>query len=234
MSKHSKRYLEAKKLVDEKKLYNVSEAIAVIKKFPVTKFDETVDLAVRLGVDSKQSDQQVRGTVSLPHGTGKKVRVLVFTKGENMRLAKEAGADYVGLDDLIEKINKGWCDFDVVIASPDTMREVGKLGKVLGPRGLMPSPKTGTVTAEVDKAVKEVKAGRVEFKMDKNGNLHLPIGKISFSEEALMSNLTACVEAVARSRPSTSKGDFLKSCTVSTTMGPGIRVDMKVGESDEA
>jgi large subunit ribosomal protein L1 len=234
MSKPSKRFLEAKKLVEETKVYPLSEAVGVLKKVPKTKFDETVDLAMKLGVDPKQSEQQVRGTVSLPHGTGKKVRVLVFAKGESAKQAKDAGADYVGLEDLVEKINKGWFDFDVIIASPETMREVGKLGKVLGPKGLMPSPKTGTVTDQLDKAVKEVKAGRVEFKMDKHGNLHLPIGKISFEEKAILENATAVINAVLRSKPSTSKGEFLQSCTISTTMGPGLRVETKTGGDYEA
>ncbi|MBI1883251.1 MAG: 50S ribosomal protein L1 [Chlamydiae bacterium] len=233
MKKHSKRYEQAKKLVDENKVYSLSEAMALVKKFPATKFDETVHLAVKLGVDPKQSDQQVRGTVALPHGTGKKVRVLVFTKGEGAKLAKDAGADYVGFEDLIEKVNTGWCDFDVVVASPETMREVGKLGKVLGPKGLMPSPKTGTVTPDVEKAVREVKAGRVEFKMDKSGNLHLPIGKVSFGEKALTENLSSVLDALARSKPSTSKGEFMQSCTVSTAMGPGIRLQTKLEVTDE-
>lgn len=234
MKKHSKRFEEAKKSVDEAKLYSVAEAVSLLKNFPKSKFDETVDLSIKLGVDPKQSDQQVRGTVSLPFGSGKKVRVLVFAKGESAKLAREAGADYVGLDDLVEKISKGWFDFDVVVASPDTMREVGKLGKVLGPKGLMPSPKTGTVTLDVDKAVKEVKAGRVEFKMDKNANLHLPIGKISFEEKALIENATAVLDAVYRSKPSTSKGNFVEGCTISSTMSPGVRLRTRGGESDEA
>lgn len=234
MKKQSKRYQESKKLVDDNKIYSLRDAVSILKKMPKTKFDETVDVSMQLGVDAKQSDQQVRGTVSLPHGTGKKVRVLVFAKGESAKLAKDAGADYVGLDDLIEKINKGWFDFDVVVASPETMREVGKLGKVLGPKGLMPSPKTGTVTPEVGKAVKEVKAGRVEFKMDKNGNLHLPIGKISFEEKAIFENAAAVIETVLRAKPSTSKGEFLEGCTISTTMGPGLRIEIKAGVENEA
>ncbi len=234
MKTHSKRFEAGKKLVDSEKLYSVAESVSVLKSFPKTKFDETVDLSIKLGVDPKQTDQQVRGTVSLPHGTGKKVRVVVFAKGESAKLAKEAGADHVGLDDLVEKINKGWFDFDVVIASPETMREVGKLGKVLGPKGLMPSPKTGTVTLDVDKAVKEVKAGRVEFKMDKSGNLHLPIGKISFEEKALVENASAVLDAVYRSKPSTSKGSFMEGCTISSTMSPGVRIRTRGGESDEA
>lgn len=234
MKAHSKRFEAGKKLVDSEKLYSVAESVSVLKSFPKTKFDETVDLSIKLGVDPKQTDQQVRGTVSLPHGTGKKVRVVVFAKGESAKLAKEAGADHVGLDDLVEKINKGWFDFDVVIASPETMREVGKLGKVLGPKGLMPSPKTGTVTPDVDKAVKEVKAGRVEFKMDKSGNLHLPIGKISFEEKALVENASAVLDAVYRSKPSTSKGSFMEGCTISSTMSPGVRIRTRGGESDEA
>lgn len=234
MKKYSKRYTAAKKLIEEGKQYNLIDAVSVIKKYPKLKFDETVDLSMKLGVDSKQSDQQVRGTVSLPHGTGRKVRVLVFTKGESAKLAKDAGADYVGFEDLVEKINSGWCEFDVVIASPETMREVGKLGKFLGPKGLMPSPKTGTVTPDVDKAVREVKAGRVEFKMDKNGNLHLPVGKTSFDALALVENASSVIDAVLRSRPSSSKGDFMQSCTISTAMGPGIRLEVKGGLGYEA
>lgn len=229
MKKESKRYLEAKKLVDANKIYTLGEAVSILKKVPKPKFDETIELAIKLGVDPKQSEQQVRGTVSLPHGSGRTSRVLVFAKGEAAKLAKEAGADHVGLEDLVEKINKGWFEFDVVIASPDTMREVGKLGKVLGPKGLMPSPKTGTVTPEVDKAVKEVKAGRVEFKMDKNGNLHMPVGKISFNEKAIVENASAVIEAVLRSKPSTSKGEFVQGCSISTTMSPGIRITTQTG-----
>jgi large subunit ribosomal protein L1 len=229
MKKESKRFLEAKKLVDANKVYTLSEAVSILKKVPKTKFDETIELAIKLGVDPKQSEQQVRGTVSLPHGSGRSLRVLVFAKGEAAKLAKEAGAEHVGLEDLVEKINKGWFEFDVVIASPETMREVGKLGKVLGPKGLMPSPKTGTVTPEVDKAVKEVKAGRVEFKMDKNGNLHMPVGKISFNEKAIVENASAVIEAVLRSKPSTSKGDFVQGCSISSTMSPGIRITTQTG-----
>lgn len=231
MEQGSKRYREAKKLVQEKKQYSLEEAVSILKKFPKTKFDETVEIAIKLGVDPKQSDQQVRGTVALPHGSGKAVRVVVFAKGEAAMLAKEAGADHVGLDDLVEKVNKGWFDFDVVIASPDTMREVGKLGKILGPKGLMPSPKTGTVTADVGKAVKEVKAGRVEFKMDKSGNLQLAVGKVSFAEKAILENANAALEAVLRSKPPTSKGDFVQNCTLSTTMSPGLPILMKTGAS---
>lgn len=229
MKKESKRFIEAKKLVDANKIYTLSEAVSILKKVPKTKFDETIELAIKLGVDPKQSEQQVRGTVSLPHGSGRSLRVLVFAKGEAAKLAKEAGAEHVGLEDLVEKINKGWFEFDVVIASPETMREVGKLGKVLGPKGLMPSPKTGTVTPEVDKAVKEVKAGRVEFKMDKNGNLHMPVGKISFNEKAIVENASAVIEAVLRSKPSTSKGDFVQGCSISSTMSPGIRITTQTG-----
>ena len=234
MKKKSKRYEAAKKLIEENKIYSLNEAVSIVKKFPKIKFDETVELSMKLGVDAKQSDQQVRGTVVLPHGSGKNVRVLVFAKGESAKQAKDAGAEYVGLEDLVEKINGGWFDFDVVIASPETMREVGKLGKVLGPKGLMPSPKTGTVTNDLGKAVQEVKAGRVEFKMDKNGNMHLPVGKFSFSEKALFDNASAVLESVLRSKPSTSKGEFLQSCTLSTTMGPGLKIETGSGVSYEA
>lgn len=233
MKEGSKRFKEALKLVDRKKVYPLSEAVAILKKVPKAKFDETIELAIKLGVDAKQTEQQVRGTVSLPHGTGKKIRVLVFAKGESAKLAKEAGADHVGMEDLVEKVNKGWFDFDVVIAAPDTMREVGKLGKILGPKGLMPSPKAGTVTQDVEKAVKEVKAGRVEFKMDKSGNLHLPVGKISFEEKDIVENAAAVIDAVQRSKPPSSKGDFVQTCTISTTMGPGLRIMAKSGATYE-
>lgn len=211
--------------VDSSKLYNLDDAVKLVPETTVAKFDETVDLAVRLGVDPKQPEQMVRGTVVLPNGTGKKVRVLVFAKGEKEKEAKDAGADFVGGDDLIEKVSKGWLDFDSIVATPDMMGAVGKLGKVLGPRGLMPNPKLGTVTFDVARAVKEVKAGKIEFKVDKSGNMHVPIGKVSFGVNKLKENLTALLETVVKAKPSTSKGTYLKSITISTTMGPGIKID---------
>ena len=197
-------------------------------KFPKAKFNETVDLAFRLGVDPKQSDQMVRGTVPLPHGSGKTVRVLVFAKGEAaVEAAKAAGAEYVGFEDMIKKCTEGWADFDVAVATPEAMSEVRKLGKVLGPRGLMPNPKTGTVTDDVAKAVKEVKAGRVEFKVDKAGNVHVAVGKISFAAAQLEANARAVIEAVTKARPSAVKGQFVQSCTLSATMSPPVRLDFK-------
>ena len=224
----SKRYKKALELVDGKKTYPLKAAVEVLTKFPKAKFNETVDLAFRLGVDPKQSDQMVRGTVPLPHGSGKTVRVLVFARpGGAADAAKAAGAEYVGFEDLIKRCNEGWSDFDVAIATPEAMSEVRKLGKALGPRGLMPNPKTGTVTEDTAKAVKEVKAGRVEFKVDKGGNVHVPIGKASFAPEQLVENARAVIEAVAKARPHTAKGVFINSCTLSATMSPAVRVDLK-------
>ncbi|HBR17053.1 MAG: 50S ribosomal protein L1 [Deltaproteobacteria bacterium RIFCSPLOWO2_12_FULL_43_16] len=220
-----KKFNAAIAKVDSSKLYNLDDAVKLVPETTVAKFDETVDLAVRLGVDPKQPEQMVRGTVVLPNGTGKKVRVLVFAKGEKEKEAKDAGADFVGGDDLIEKVSKGWLDFDSIVATPDMMGAVGKLGKVLGPRGLMPNPKLGTVTFDVARAVKEVKAGKIEFKVDKSGNMHVPIGKVSFGVNKLKENLTALLETVVKAKPSTSKGTYLKSITISTTMGPGIKID---------
>jgi large subunit ribosomal protein L1 len=224
----SKRYKKALEQVDATKSYSLKSAVEVLAKFPKAKFNETVDLAFRLGVDPKQSDQMVRGTVPLPHGSGKTVKVLVFAKnGPAADAAKAAGAEFVGFDDMIKKCVEGWTDFDVAIATPDAMSEVRKLGKVLGPRGLMPNPKTGTVTDDTAKAVKEVKAGRVEFKIDKAGNIHVPVGKASFNIQQLEENARAVIEAVAKARPSTTKGDYLQSCTLSATMSPPVRVDLK-------
>lgn len=220
-----KKFNAAIAKVDSSKLYNLDDAVKLVPETTVAKFDESVDLAVRLGVDPKQPEQMVRGTVVLPNGTGKKVRVLVFAKGEKEKEAKDAGADFVGGDDLIEKVSKGWLDFDSIVATPDMMGAVGKLGKVLGPRGLMPNPKLGTVTFDVARAVKEVKAGKIEFKVDKSGNMHVPIGKVSFGVNKLKENLTALLETVVKAKPSTSKGTYLKSITISTTMGPGIKID---------
>jgi len=226
MTKLTKRQKEIQKTADVNKTYIIKEAIAILKKIPHPKFDETVELAFNLGVDPKQSDQMVRGTMMLPHGLGKKVRVLVLCKGEAANQAKEAGAEYVGGDDLIAKISSGWMDFDVVISSPDMMRDVGKLGKVLGPRGLMPNPKTGSVTTDLGRAVKEAKAGKIEFKLDKQGNINVGVGKISFEEKAICENIDTVVSAINKSRPQTAKGRFIKNISVSTTMGPGLRLDL--------
>ncbi|MFO0752506.1 MAG: 50S ribosomal protein L1 [Thermodesulfovibrionales bacterium] len=216
--------VEAK--VDTGKEYSVEEALALVKESTFVKFDETVDLAINLGVDPKKSDQMVRGTVVLPFGTGKPVRVLVFAKGEKEKEARDAGADYVGAEDLVEKIQQGWLEFDKAVATPDLMGLVGKLGKVLGPRGLMPNPKLGTVTFDVAKSVKEIKAGKVEYKVEKAGIVHVPVGKVSFEREKLLENAMAVLKSVAKAKPSTSKGRYLKKITVSSTMGPGIKVDV--------
>lgn len=224
----SKRYRKALELVDQTKAYPLKSAIEILKKMPRAKFNETVELAFRLGVDPKQSDQMVRGTVTLPHGTGKPVRVLVFTKNQAaMEAAKAAGADYVGYDDLIKKCSEGWADFDVAIATPDAMPEVRKLGKILGPKGLMPNPKTGTVTDDVAKAVKEFKAGRVEYKVDKAGNVHVPVGKISFTNEQIEENARSVIETVGRARPASLRGKYMLNCAISTTMSPSVKIDLK-------
>src|SRR5215207_5551706 len=224
----SKRYTKATEQVDASKAYPLKNAVEVLAKFPKAKFNETIDLAFRLGVDPKQSDQMVRGTVPLPHGSGKTVRVLVFAKpGPSADAAKAAGAEFVGFDDMIKKCVEGWTDFDVAIATPEAMSEVRKLGKVLGPRGLMPNPKTGTVTDDTAKAVREVKAGRVEFKLDKAGNIHVPVGKASFNAAQLEENARAVIEAVAKARPSSVKGTYLESCALSATMSPPVRVDVR-------
>lgn len=224
----SKRYKKASALVDSSKAYPLKSAVEVLGKFPRAKFNETVEVAFRLGVDPKQSDQMVRGTVPLPHGSGKTVRVLVFAKpGNAAEAAKAAGAEHVGFDDMIKKCNEGWSDFDVAIATPEAMIEVRKLGKVLGPRGLMPNPKTGTVTEDTARAVKEVKAGRVEFKLDKAGNIHVPVGKITFSPEQIADNVRSVVEAVVKARPSAVRGVFVQSCTLSATMSPAVRLDIR-------
>ncbi|MBM3859423.1 MAG: 50S ribosomal protein L1 [Verrucomicrobia bacterium] len=227
MAKHGKRYEAAAKMVEKGKEYKLTEAVETLKKLPKTKFDETLELDFKLGVDPKQSDQMVRGTVALPHGSGKKVRVVVFARGAAAQAAKDAGADTVGFEDLLKQVQGGWTDFDVAIATPEAMNEVRKLGKVLGPKGLMPNPKTGTVTEDTAKAVKEVKAGRVEFKMDKAGNLHVAFGKISFEPKAIEENARAIISAVFHARPATAKGTFVESCTMSSTMSPGLRIDIK-------
>jgi large subunit ribosomal protein L1 len=223
----SKRFKKALEVVDAKKTYPLKDAVGVLAKFPKAKFNETIDLAFRLGVDPKQSDQMVRGTVPLPHGSGKTVRVLVFAKGGAAEAAKAAGAEFVGFEDMIAKCVAGWSDFDVAVATPEAMIEVRKLGKVLGPRGLMPNPKTGTVTEDTAKAVKEVKAGRVEFKIDKAGNVHVVVGKASFKPEQIEENARAVIEAVAKARPNSVKGTFINSCTISATMSPPVRVDIR-------
>src|SRR3982751_7122219 len=223
--KRSKRYRAAAEQVDRKKSYSINDAVATLKKFPPTKFDQTVTVSFRLGVDPKQSDQMVRGTCPLPHGSGKQVRVLVFAEGEAAKAAKEAGAEFVGMKDLIQKCQEGFQDFDVAVATPAAMSEVRKLGKVLGPRGLMPNAKTGTVTEDTASAVREVKSGRVEFKLDKNGNVAVPVGKFSFASNLLVENGNAVIEAVVRARPATAKGRFVEGMTLSATMSPGVQVD---------
>ncbi|GAW92105.1 50S ribosomal protein L1 [Calderihabitans maritimus] len=225
MPKRGKRYLEASKLVDRTTLYEPQEALELVKKTAKAKFDETVEVAVRLGVDPRHADQQVRGTIVLPHGTGKTRTVLVFAKGEKAKEAEEAGADYVGAEDLVEKIQEGWLDFDVAVATPDTMAIVGKLGRILGPRGLMPNPKAGTVTMDVARAVKEIKAGKIEFRVDKAGIIHVPIGKASFEVEKLLENFRALIEALIKARPAAAKGQYVRSISVSSTMGPGIKIN---------
>jgi large subunit ribosomal protein L1 len=221
----AKRIKATEALIDRAKPYSVEEAMDIVKKAPAAKFDETVDLSIRLGVDPKHADQMVRGAIVLPHGIGKTVRVAVFAKGEKDREAREAGADVVGAEDLVEKVQGGFMDFDSTIATPDLMGQVGRLGKVLGPRGLMPNPKLGTVTFDVARAVREIKAGKVEFRVDKAGNVHVPIGKKSFAQENLVANAMTLLEAIVKAKPAASKGIYLRSITLSTTMGPGIHVD---------
>ncbi|MDQ0157012.1 50S ribosomal protein L1 [Robertmurraya andreesenii] len=225
MAKRGKKYLEATKLVDRFKAYPVEEAIDLAKKTNVAKFDATVEVAFRLGVDPKKADQQIRGAVVLPNGTGKTQRVLVFAKGEKVKEAEAAGADYVGDAEYINKINQGWFEFDVIVATPDMMGEVGKLGRVLGPKGLMPNPKTGTVTFDVTKAVQEIKAGKVEYRVDKSGNVHVPIGKTSFDNEKLVENFNTIFDTMVKVKPAAAKGTYMKNVTIATTMGPGVKVD---------
>ena len=223
--KHGKKYNEALKLVDAAKLYEVGEACDLVCKTATAKFDETVELHVRLGVDSRHADQQVRGAVVLPNGTGKTVRTLVFTKGEKIKEAEEAGSDYIADDDTVKKIQDGWMDFDVVIASPDMMGVVGRLGKVLGPRGLMPNPKAGTVTPEIGKAIADAKAGKIEYRLYKPNIIHCPIGKASFGQDKLSENLEALMGAIVKAKPAAAKGQYIKSCTITSTMGPGIKIN---------
>ena len=224
----SKRYAESAKLVEANKEYDIKEALDIIEKMPKTKFDQTVELHVKLGVDSKHADQQVRGTVVLPNGTGKTLKVLVFAKGPKAEEAEKAGADFVGAEELIPKIqNENWCDYDVVVATPDMMGVVGRLGKVLGPKGLMPNPKSGTVTMDVTKAIKEIKSGKVEYRLDKTNIIHLGFGKVSFGAEKLAENYEAIMGAIIKAKPSAAKGQYIRSVSISTTMGPGLYINQK-------
>jgi large subunit ribosomal protein L1 len=221
-----KKYIESSKLIDKSKLYDASEAVALVCQTAKAKFDETVELHVRLGVDSRHADQQVRGAIVLPNGTGKTVRTLVFAKGDKATAATEAGADYVGAEDMVQKITaENWFDFDVVIATPDMMGVIGRLGKVLGPKGLMPNPKAGTVTMDVAKAVKEAKAGKIEYRLDKTNIIHCPIGKASFGAEKIGENFDAIMTAIIKAKPAAAKGQYIKSCVIATTMGPGVKVN---------
>ncbi len=226
--KKGKRYQESAKLVDSTKVYDAKEALEIIEKMPKPKFDQTVELHVKLGVDSKHADQQVRGTVVLPHGTGKTQRVLVFAKGDKAKEAQEAGADFVGAEELVPKIEKeNWFDYDVIVATPDMMGVIGRLGKVLGPKGLMPNPKSGTVTMDVKKAISEIKSGKVEYRLDKTNIIHLGFGKLSFGTEKLLENYTTIIEAIIKAKPAAAKGQYIKSISISTTMGPGLYVSEK-------
>ena len=224
MAKHGKKYQDAAKLLEDGKLYSVAEAMELVKKTATAKFDETIELHVRLGVDPKYADQQVRGAMVLPHGTGKAKKVLVFAKGEKVKEAEDAGADYVGSDEIVTKIQGGWFDFDVAVATPDMMGTVGRLGKVLGPRGLMPNPKLGTVTMDLKKAIGEIKAGQVEYRTDKAGNVHVPIGKASFDADKLRENYQAVIDTLIRVKPAAAKGQYIRSITVVATMGPAVPV----------
>jgi large subunit ribosomal protein L1 len=226
VAKKGKKYQDAIKLVDREHLYTAEEAIELVKKTSTAKFDETVEVAIRLGVDPKKADQQIRGAVVLPNGTGKTQRVLVFAKGEKAKEAEAAGADYVGDEDFINKISQGWFDFDVIVATPDMMGQVGKLGRVLGPKGLMPNPKTGTVTFDVTKAVNEIKAGKVEYRVDKAGNVHAPVGKVSFETPKLVENLTTIIETLIKVKPAAAKGTYMNNVAIASTMGPGVKVNV--------
>jgi large subunit ribosomal protein L1 len=226
MLDHGKKYVAARNLVDRAKRYDLGEALALVKQIHPAKFDETVEVAVRLGVDPRHADQMVRGSVVMPHGIGKVARVVVFAKGEKEKEAREAGADYVGAEDLVAKVQQeGWLEFDRAVATPDMMNVVGRLGRILGPRGLMPNPKSGTVTFEVGRVVQEIKAGKVDFRVDKAGIIHAPVGKVSFSDEALVENARAIIDALIRMKPASSKGQYIRGIAVSSTMGPGIKVD---------
>ncbi len=228
MAKHGKKYLEAAKLVDGTKAYNPEEAVSLVKKTSFAKFDETVGLHLRMGVDPRHADQQVRGVALLPNGLGKPVRVLVFAQGEAQRIAQEAGADSVGSEDIVKKIEEGWLEFDIAIATPDMMPKIGKLGKILGRKGLMPNPKSGTISQPNDlpRVIADSRKGRVEFKLDKTAIIHTPVGKVSFDEKKLMENLAAIIEAVMKAKPSGAKGQYIKSATIATSMGPGIKLDL--------
>lgn len=236
MAKHGKKYLEAAKKVDPTRLYSPQEAINLVKETSFTRFDATVEVHMRLGVDPRHADQMVRGVVLLPNGLGKTVRILVFAEGDDARIAQEAGADYVGSEDLTKKIQEGWFDFDIVLATPPMMRVVGRLGRVLGPRGLMPNPKAGTIVQgnELSRVIQESRLGRVEFRVDKTSNLHAPIGKISFESAKLLENLAAFVDAVRRARPATAKGTFIRKIVVASTMGPGVKLDTSLAQGIEA
>ena len=226
---HGKKYIEAAKLVEQHKLYDPKEAVALAKKTTIAKFDETVELHLNMGLDPRHADQQVRGVASLPHGLGKQVRILVFAQGEGVRIAEESKADFVGLEDIIKKIEEGWTEFDVAIATPDVMNKVSKLGKILGRKGLMPNPKSGTVVqmADIPHAVNEARKGRVDFRLDKTSVIHAPIGKASFDENKLFENLSALMETVMKAKPKGAKGQYIKSATIATSMGPGIKLDLK-------
>lgn len=224
--KRGKKYITAKEKLGKRKSYNLEDAVKKLKECGYAKFDETIEMSVRLGIDPKQADQMVRGTTVLPNGTGRKVKVLVLTKGEKEKEAKEAGAEYVGLEEYIEKITQGWLDMDAVVATPDVMGQVGKLGKILGTKGLMPNPKSGTVTFDVTKAVKELKTGKIEYRVDKGGNIGVPIGKLSFTEEQLFENAKSFLDVIIRAKPAAAKGTYLKSASISSSMGPGIRLDI--------
>jgi large subunit ribosomal protein L1 len=232
MGRPSKRIREIAKSLDATKAYTIKEAVAILKRCPPVKFDQTVEVSLKLGVDPRRSDQSVRGTVSLPNGTGKTMKILVFAKGDKVKEALEAGADYAGHDELLEKVNGGWTDFDAVIATPDMMREVGKLGKVLGPRGLMPTPKAGTVTTDIAKAIQELKAGKIEFKLDRHGVINNGVGKVSFDSNKLEENIRAFLIAIQRAKPASAKGHYMRSLAISSTMGPGLKIDLR--ESDLA
>ena len=227
MKKRGKRYQAVEKLIDKEKAYDLPQAVELLKKAANAKFDETVNMAFHLGVDTKQADQQVRGVINLPHGTGKTVRVVAFAKGDNVDKAKQAGADFVGDNDLMDKISKGWLDFDVVVATPDMMKEISKLGKILGPRGLMPNPKSGTVALDISGAIAEIKAGKVEYRLDKGANLHIVVGKASFSQEQLSDNILAAVKEIIQAKPASCKRQYVRNFVVSSTMGPSIRLNIQ-------
>jgi large subunit ribosomal protein L1 len=231
VSQAGKKYVDATRKFDRDRLYTPAEAFDLVKSLAKRNFDETVEITFRLGIDPRKADQMIRGTVSLPHGTGKAVRVAVFATGDAARQAEEAGADVVGADDLVARVQEGFLDFDVAIATPDLMSQVGRLGRILGPRGVMPNPKTGTVTTDIGKTVAEFKAGKVEYRTDRNGNVHVPIGKVSFERDALLENFQAVLDEILRTKPAASKGRYIKSITTSSTMGPGIRIDPAVADS---